>query len=101
MRDVDEEFMGDYASPRVREQSAAVVQIENGKWWPLVAVCCLISGIAIALAIWAMTQAERSERETRMLEYYVLELDGKLMHQGLIEQSRSYSAQKQQRGDQK
>lgn len=37
---------------------------------------------------------QRKEREVRMLEYYVLEVDGKLIHAGLIEPREKWSPSK-------
>ncbi len=42
----------------------------------------LASGISLSLALDARLDAQRSERETRMLEMYVLELDAKLVAAG-------------------
>lgn len=60
-----------------------------------------LSILAIVLAVFAAavasffyTRAVEAERETRMLEYYVMELDGKLMKQGVITPDESWSAHK-------
>lgn len=42
-------------------------------------------------------QLQINERETRLLEYYVMELDGKLMRQGIIDPADSWSAKKRVR----
>lgn len=83
-----------YASPQVSGQSASVVQIESSKLVPLVIVLAILSGVAIGLTSFAFTAASDAEREARMLEYYVMELDGKLMAAGVIESKESYSAKK-------
>lgn len=85
------------ASPQVGQQAASVVQIESGKLLPIMVLLTLLIGVAIGLTVYAFTAANQSERETRMLEYYVMELDGKLMNEGFIKPDRSWSAQKQSR----
>ena len=37
---------------------------------------------------------QKRERETRMLEYYVMEVDGKLAHAGIVRPSQIWSARK-------
>jgi hypothetical protein len=83
----------------VTGQAASVIQIESAKLAPLILVLSVLCGLSIAAAAFAMNQAQTSERETRLLEYYVMELDGKLMSKGVIEPSRSWSAQKQERSE--
>lgn len=78
----------------------ATITLPLGPWMvPMFVVLALITGVAVALAVRANEAAEKAERETRMLEYYVMELDGKLMASGVIEPNRSWSAQK--RGEKK
>lgn len=63
----------------------------------VVVASCLAIGLAVgAVVITAMggRDAARAERETRMLEYYVMELDGKLMAEGLIDYNESWAARK-------
>lgn len=94
MRDVDDEMLSQYASPNVREQSASVVQIETSKLMPMLIVLAILCGAAIGLTVFAFSAARDADREARMLEYYVMELDGKLMAAGVIESHQSYSAKK-------
>lgn len=88
-----------FASPNVGPQAASVVQIESAKILPIMVLLTLLIGVAIGLTVYAFTAANQSERETRMLEYYVMELDGKLMNEGIIKPERSWSSQKQSRKD--
>lgn len=88
-----------FASPNVGQQGASVIQIESAKLAPLILLLSVLCGLSMAAAAFAMSQAQTSERETRLLEYYVMELDGKLMSKGVIEPSRSWSAQKQERSE--
>ena len=83
-----------YASPMVREQSASVVQIESSKLLPLVVLLSILCGLSIGLTAFAFSAARNADRESRMLEYYVMELDGKLMKSGLLDPKDSYSANK-------
>lgn len=39
--------------------------------------------IAIMGAFWSISEAQKSEREARMLQYYVLEMDAKLIAAGV------------------
>jgi len=56
-----------------------------------------VGGVAVAIAVWCIVQLQESERETRMLEYYVMELDGKLMKSGFLDSSESWSAKQEKR----
>jgi hypothetical protein len=76
---------------------STLIQVESSKVLPIIVVLALLSGLAIALAALAFAQANRSERETRMLEYYVMELDGKAMQHGIIRTDESWSATKEKR----
>lgn len=87
-----------WASPSVGPHGASVVQIESAKLVPLILVLAIISGVSIAFAAFTFQQSQQHEREARMLEYYVMELDGKLMNKGIIGSEDSWSAQKQKRG---
>lgn len=66
------------------------------------------TGLALGVAVFsyvsalhdnerAQTQAKEAERENRMLEYYVMELDGKLMKSGMLDPRESWSAKKAER----
>lgn len=54
----------------------------------------VLAAFAFAAALFFYSQAVEAERETRLLEYYVMELDGKLMKQRIIEPEESWSARK-------
>lgn len=82
-----------YASPQVGQQGAAYINIDNGRLLPV----AILSGAAIGFAALAGFSAYQSERETRMLEYYVMEVDGKLIKAGTIKPEESWSAQKAKR----
>ena len=71
------------ASPNVGTQAASVVQIESTKFLPLLVMLSLLAGISIALAVFSFAESRTVERETRMLEYYLLELDAKFINAGL------------------
>ena len=63
-------------------RSASVVQVESSKLLPLIVLLSVIAGVAVALAWFATVSASHSEREARMLQYYVLEMDAKLIAAG-------------------
>lgn len=48
-------------------------------------------GTAFALAIVSMLMSWRAQSEARMLQYYVNEVDGKLIHAGFIEPRERWS----------
>ncbi len=64
-------------------RSASVIQIESSKVLPVIVVLAILSGAAIALAWFATLRANDSEREARMLQYYLLELDAKVIASGI------------------
>src|SRR5262245_2669780 len=70
---------------------------ETGKTVPWLVVCAIISGLAVALGITAVILAVLSEREARMLEYYVMENDHKLVQHGLLNPDDTWSAKKSKR----
>lgn len=49
---------------------------------PWLVLLAIIAGVSLALSISARDAAIESERETRMLEFYLLELDAKLVAAG-------------------
>ena len=50
---------------------------------------------SMVFSLFVFAQWKVSERETRMLEYYIMELDGKLMATGVIKSPESWSARKE------
>ena len=79
-----------YASPNVSDRSASVIMIDTGKLVPVFLALAILCGLT-AYAFW---EAHQSSVETRMLEYYVMEVDGKLMQANIIKPSESWSARK-------
>jgi hypothetical protein len=75
-----------------RNRSAQVVQIDSGKHVAVVAICALLCGAASIYAWRASEKADRSEERADLLQYYVMELDGKLMKAGVLNPSESWSA---------
>jgi hypothetical protein len=74
------------ASPHAihsRAQGASLIQVESSKLVPLIVVLSILCGMAIFGAVSAFYQATLAEREARMLEYYVLEMDAKLIAAGV------------------
>jgi hypothetical protein len=51
-------------------------------------------GINLAATLWMFAEWRIAEREARLQEYYVMELDGKLMAAGIIKYPESWSARK-------
>lgn len=84
-------------SVEVSEPSAPVAvsssKSDGGKSTLLV-LCGMACGLTLAMGLVLALVAYKSERETRMLEYYVNEVDGKLIHAGLIEPRERWSPEK-------
>lgn len=70
-------------SPTVGPQGASVVFFDSNKLFSSILVLALACGISIGLAVFAYSTAKNAEMETRMLEYYLLELDGKVIEAGI------------------
>lgn len=85
----------DYPVMRAGERSAQAVQtvIDNGKYIATVAICAVLCGAAAVYAWNATEKANRSEERADLLQYYVMELDGKLMARGVIKPAESFAAQ--------
>lgn len=66
-------------APHASAANASVSGVPSGLFW----ANTLVAGLAIAFGCWAIFQASIAERETRMLEYYVLEMDAKLIAAGV------------------
>lgn len=91
MRDmeIDDPLLRQLASPKVDNQSASLIQIESSKLVPLIVVLAITAGLAVGLSVMSMFTASKSERETRMMEYYLLELDAKFINAGLKDPAES------------
>jgi type II secretory pathway pseudopilin PulG len=71
MKDIDDNMMSQYACPQVREQSAAVVQIESGKLMPVLIFVSILAAAALAGVAMSFQANERSERamdQARLME---------------------------------
>lgn len=77
-----------------KHRSAQVIQIDSSKHLAVVVICSVICGFAIAASIFASYTSYKAEREARMLQYYVNEVDGKLIHAGFIEPRDRWSPEK-------
>ena len=63
-------------------RSAQVIQIDSGKHVAVVALCAALCAGSMVYAMLANTKAEDARMESRMLQYYVLEMDAKLIAAG-------------------
>ncbi len=72
---------------RAHSPSASIVQMETSKLIPMMVVLALFSGGALMSAVlcWVVMseRVQRAEVETRLLEYYLLELDAKAIAAGI------------------
>jgi hypothetical protein len=85
---------GSWASPQIGERAASVIMLDSGKVVPLLVVLAILCGTAMGLTAFGFWAARESSVETRMLEYYVMQVDGKLMQANIIKPDESWSAQK-------
>lgn len=76
-----------HSSPMTDRGSASVVQVETSRLMPMLVVLAILCGMAMATSVIVYssmsTKLQANEVETRMLEYYLLELDSKFIHAGL------------------
>ncbi len=90
----------DYLPPDIEanndNRSAQVIQIDSGKHLSVVAICSALCGLSAALSMWAANEARIAEREARMLQNYVVELDAKLIHAGFIEPKETWTVKRKQ-----
>lgn len=54
-------------------QSAQVITIDAGKHVAAVAICAAICGMCLAGFFWVEHRASKSEEESRLVEYYLLD----------------------------
>jgi len=66
-----------------RAAGASVVQVESSRLVPLIVVLAVLAGCSAALSALAWHDAVVAEREARLLQYYLLELDAKFIGAGL------------------
>lgn len=86
---MDDPLASYYASPTVGQHGASVVQIESSKLMPLLIVLAILCGLSIGLAVFSYSASRDADREARMLEYYLLELDAKFINAGLKDPAES------------
>lgn len=80
---------GNWVSPEVGSHGASVVHIESTKLLPLIVLLAVLCGLSIGLSVFAYSASRNADREARMLEYYLLELDAKFIHAGLKDPAES------------
>jgi hypothetical protein len=74
----DDEGFGDLhgIASRVDNQSASVIQIDNGKAVNAVAICAAFSGLCLGVAIWSAYTARDAATEARLTQYELSKLRG-------------------------
>jgi hypothetical protein len=80
---------GNWISPEVGSQGASVVQVESSRLLPILVILAVLCGLSIGLAVFSFAASRNADREARMLEYYLLELDAKFIHAGLKDPAES------------
>jgi hypothetical protein len=71
---------GPWISPEVGAQGASVIYVESNKWTVIMAAIC---GVSMGVSAYLFAEYRDAKMETRMLEYYLLELDAKFIGAGL------------------
>jgi hypothetical protein len=74
----DEGFSDQFArvSAQVDNQSASVIQIDNGKAINAVAICAAFCGLCLGVSIWSAYTARDAATEARLAQYEVSKLRG-------------------------
>lgn len=70
-----------------------VIVSERGALILILALLAIICGIALVRSDSAKDESEKAERESRMLQYYVLEMDAKLIAAGIKKPEEAVSKQ--------
>jgi hypothetical protein len=73
----------------IHNSARAIVMDKSKLLWVFI-------GINLAATLWMFAEWRLAEREQRMVEYYQLEIDGKLIASGILKPSDSWSARKGQ-----
>lgn len=97
---MDSEALHAHAQSRdtqITTNAPSVVQMESSKLLPWLMACCLLAGFAAAIATFALIESQHSERESRMLQYYVLEMDAKLIAAGIKKPEESVAQQEKRK----
>lgn len=69
----------DYAvRSRTEHRSASVIQIDNGKYIAVVAVCAALCGVSAVMAYNATQEARNASTEYRVLLNHTMKLENKL-----------------------
>ncbi len=76
----------------IGDRAASVINVELGKGLAVVAICSALCGISAVFAGWAAYQAAYATKRADLLQYYTMELDGKLMASGVIKYEESWAA---------
>jgi hypothetical protein len=73
----------------VDRHSSSVIQIDNGKALNVVAVCAAFCGLCLGVSMWSAYTARDAKTESRLAQYYLLELDAKMISAGVKPESES------------
>lgn len=68
-----------------RAQGASVIQVESSRLLPWLMLTCILSGFAVATAVFAIVELARAERETRLLQIQQQMTNAWLARAGLVE----------------
>ncbi len=76
----------------IGDRAASVINVELGKGLAVVAICSALCGISAVFAGWAAYQAAYATKRADLLQYYVLEMDAKLIARGIKTEKEAVSA---------
>lgn len=85
----------------VRLDMGPIVLVGMAALLLVIGACGVVMGIHIGRYDALTEQSARTEKEARMLEYYVNEVDGKLIHAGFIEPRDRWSPEKRKQYEEK
>jgi len=93
---LDCELRNEFGRPTFHAHGGGAVvgtSIDNSinKSLPYVIGLALLAAVSLILALWARSDAARAERESRMLQYYLLELDARVIAAGIKKEDESIS----------
>jgi hypothetical protein len=74
------------------DSASQIIQIDSGKHVAVIAICAAVAGAAAVFAWHSAIQSDYAVKRADMLQYYTMELDGKLMASGVIKYEESWAA---------
>jgi hypothetical protein len=74
-------------SPNFQGAHGVIMMAETSKLLPWLMLTCLFSGVSLIISFWAISEAQKSSREARLLEQQVMDQNALLLREGLRQPS--------------